>query len=145
MILITAVSSIQGKQQPGTSVIGFRTLVVQWNENREATEFAIKCINRTSGETFIRYTKQTQITYYNLNQDDTYEFQVAAYGNDGTVSTWSEKSFPVKPIMQLGWYINLIYIFDFIHINCCNHLYIDCMLFLNIYHIDSANIPYRFC
>ena len=43
--------------------------------------------------------------FYDLNQDDTYEFQVAECRDDGKRVAWSEKSFPVKPIMQLGRYI----------------------------------------
>ena len=43
--------------------------------------------------------------FRDLNQDDIYEFQVAECRNDGKRYAWSEKSFPVKPIMQLGRYI----------------------------------------
>ena len=43
--------------------------------------------------------------FYHLNQNDAYEFQVAECGNDGKGAAWSKKSFPVKPIMQLGRYI----------------------------------------
>ena len=104
-LMYTGTISNREIPKPWVSVIGFRTLVVQWKKCPLVTEYAIKCINRSSGKTYIRYTDQTQFTFNNLHLDDMYEFQLAVSENDGSAYVWSEMSFPVKPIMQLGWYI----------------------------------------
>ena len=109
-MLCTGDPSYESGHKPSVFVIGLRTIAVKWNPIPCAIEYIINCINLSSGQSNERYTQKPQTTFDELSQSDLYEFQVAAF-QDGRRTEWSEKSFPVKPTMQLGFYFlpNLVY------------------------------------
>ena len=105
--------SYESGQKPSVFLIGLRTLAVKWNPIPGAIEYIIKCINLSSGQSNERYTQKPQTTFNELSQSDLYEFHVAAFEKDGRRTEWSEKSFPVKPTMQLGFPFSILIIFAF--------------------------------